>query len=383
MDKSSQILRLITLLVLAFSCTLPVFSQDVNFTAYVLDLPSIQIQRSSLAEFSNTDQTIAANVSRIRLRPELFLGAKWRLGAEYEIASLQSSSDLGAFSLTPVTQRQLVDLYRREVDTEHVIMYHFLDRLYGQFVDGPWNVVVGRQRIQWGTGRIWNPVDLFNPLNPAVVAKIEKDGVDAVSVTRSLGQFSNIQLVYNPANVFETHNAAARLLIHIGTYDLAFIGGYFDAAVLGMEFAGNLWLAGFRGEILWKTENQPFVRAMLGLDYQINGRWYALAEYFFNSEGKTSTAAYEFDRLARGEIIVLSRNYLTTQHSVMITPLFSLSGGIMHGLNDDSGLLLLGADYAPGSFWSFQAGVQHFYGQLGDEYYFYPTNIYLSVQRFF
>ena len=44
-------------------------------------------------------------------------------------------------------------------------------------------VILGRQRIPWGVGRLWNPIDRFNPIPPLAIEQSESTGIDAVVAT--------------------------------------------------------------------------------------------------------------------------------------------------------------------------------------------------------
>jgi len=58
---------------------------------------------------------------------------------------------------------------------------------------GATDLRVGRQRVAWGTGRFWSPLDLLNPPSPTALEPGEREGVDALvrlrrqRATRRLG----------------------------------------------------------------------------------------------------------------------------------------------------------------------------------------------------
>ncbi len=147
------------------------------------------------------------NLNRIRLKPEVDLWENARINVEYEIDALYSEKNL-LFDLSSVsTNRQIFNLKWEPVSSGNYKITDYFDRLYFR-QDFSWgNITLGRQRISWGSGRIWNPTDLFNPVNPANFAKIEKDGADAAALTYFFGNFTDLEMVYNPQKKIENSNA--------------------------------------------------------------------------------------------------------------------------------------------------------------------------------
>ena len=174
-------------LLLAAVCTFSASAQPaLEFSGYVVDLPMYQHLPeygdafTSLAPLLPEDRGMGVNLTRLRLRPTLRLWEGASLALEHEVMMNVSTQQTLFSDLPDMTNRQILDLRWHPVREEHVQLQHFVDRLYFRqnFLWG--SVVVGRQRISWGTGRVWNPTDLFYPINPVSFDKIEKDGADAV-----------------------------------------------------------------------------------------------------------------------------------------------------------------------------------------------------------
>jgi len=53
---------------------------------------------------------------------------------------------------------------------------------------------VGKQRIPLGVGRIWNPIDIFNPINVEAIEVEERIGTDAIRYEYALGELSYIDV---------------------------------------------------------------------------------------------------------------------------------------------------------------------------------------------
>lgn len=384
--KNKSSILIILILVLVSQPNLKA-QPEFDFSGYAVNMPIYQPAKN-LGIVNLKDQYF--DLTRLRLRPTLYIGNNSRFNLEYEINSLYlSESGFGLFDLSSVsTRRQLGKLNWKIVEEDHFIVNHFIDRLTFRQDFNFGNIEIGRQRISWGTGRIWNPTDLFNPINPANFAKIEKDGADAISTMIYLGNFTDLNIVYNPTNDFKNSNYGFRFRTNFAGYDVSVIGGYFDDRIVtGIDFAGNLFEAGVRGEgiLSFNKDNSTdnFAKFILGVDYQFTSKLYAVLEYHFNGEGKINTADYELLRLINGEIINLSKNYLYSGINYQLTPLLTIQLSDNVNLNDKSGYLGINGNYSVTEDFYLSGGAQVSYGNKFDEFWYYPKAFYLQGEFYF
>lgn len=361
---------------------------DYDFSGYVVDFPVYSSMNKELAGLFGIKRNQFLNLTRLRLRPEVYLWSGARFNAEYEADILYSKQNLFSF-LNPVsTNRQILNLRWNLYDKNNFSVSHYFDRLYFRqgFRNG--NIIIGRQRIAWGVGRVWSPIDLFNPINPANYSKIEKDGADAVSFTYSFGNFTDLNLVYNPQDKLKSSNAGFRFRTNFDEYDLAVVGGQFDNRfVAGGDFAGNFFDAGIRGEGIISMDkynlNDNFVRFIFGMDNQFTSKLYGMFEYQFNGEGSSNKYSYDLLGLLDGRIINLSRNYLFISGSFQVTPLFTATVAENANLNDGSGFFNLSGSYSLSDNSTLNMGALLSYGRRFSEYWYYPSSLYLQGQWFF
>jgi hypothetical protein len=379
-------LLIVALLILTIT---PVTAQyEFSLTGYVMDIPSVQDVRPLVARAFGIDRTLVVNVARVRLRPTLTLWADAQVSAEYEIASLYHSTDLLFTIQSEDNRRQVADLHWTPVQGDRFNVTHFVDRLHFKQTLGRWDIVLGRQRIAWGTGRVWNPTDLFNPINPTSFAKIEKDGVDAALVRLHIGDFTDLSVVVNPQKDWKENNAGFRFRTNYSEFDFSLMGGVFDSRVIvGGDFAGNLWDAGVRGEGIVSANRRDvgskFVKMAAGVDYQFTSTLYALAEYHFNGEGARHPSQYDLSRLANGEIVNVGRNFLTLQSSLLLHPLVNATLSYTRNLDDRSQFLGLAAQYSASDEVGVALGGQLFIGDDFSEYWWYPNSLFLKAEFFF
>lgn len=369
--------------------SVPAFAQiDYSFSGYVADMPIYSKNNPDLARLFSYPNNQFINLTRVRLRPEVYLWSGARLNMEYEADALYSPQNVSVLFNEINTNRQVFNLKWNIVDKENLNILHYIDRLYMRQGFSWGNIIVGRQRIAWGVGRVWSPTDLFNPINPANFSKIEKDGADAASLTYYLGNFTDLNLVYNPQEKIENSNYGFRFRTNVMEYDLAFVGGYFDnRVILGGDFAGNFFDAGIRGEgIISMDKNNlrnNYTKIVFGMDNQFTSKLYALFEYQYNGQGATDKLKYDFTGLIDGRLLNLSRNYLYVSGTYQLTPLLSLTLAENSNLNDGSGFAMVGGTYSLSNNATLDLGSLITYGNKYTEYWYYPTSYYLQCQYFF
>ena len=156
-------LQLAALFVFAAALQHPTSAQvEFEWSGYVVDLPMYQ-RMPDVAEAlgplvgADVERDMAVNLTRLRLRPTLRLWEGASLSLEHEVDVTAATQSLLFGAVPDITNRQMVDLRWHPVEEEHLWMQHYVDRLYflQNFLWG--SIIAGRQRISWGTGRIWNP----------------------------------------------------------------------------------------------------------------------------------------------------------------------------------------------------------------------------------
>ncbi len=361
---------------------------DYSFSGYVVDMPIYTVNSSELSSFFKLDKSQFMNLTRLRLRPEVYLWSGARMNIEYEVDATYSKQSLFSFTNEVNTSRQIFNLRWTPYNKNNITITHYIDRLYLRQGFGWGNIIVGRQRIAWGVGRVWSPTDLFNPINPANFSKLEKDGVDAASLTYTFGKFTDLNLVYNPMKNSGQSNAGFRFRTNYDEYDLALVGGYFDKRIVaGGDFAGNFFDAGIRGEGIISmnkdTLSDNFVKFIFGMDNQFTSKLYAMFEYQYNGHGASNKDNYDLIGLINGKILNLAKNYLFLSASYILTPLITVTLSDNINLNDKSGYVLANGVYSVTGNATITAGALLTYGKTFTEYWYYPTSVYLQGELYF
>jgi len=203
---------------------------------------------------------------------------------------------------------------------------HKLYRGWVAYERGDLSIKAGRQRIAWGSGRIWNPSDRFNPVQPTALELDQKLGVDAALVQWNYSNSGYVLAVEAPARLAYglSHKAALKWQDTWGAFDVSMLLGRIGKEqVLAFDVTGNLADAGVRLEWMQarNTSDGAYGQIVTGLDYTWNNSWfsnglYTAIEYFYNgAAGKLA----RFDRLNG-----LSRHLLGAQFAYDLTPFWRI-----------------------------------------------------------
>jgi len=274
------------------------------------------------------------------------------------------------YSLSKTLEQQdYIDLTLDPVDNEYALWQAVVHRLYLRYSGDNIDLTAGRQRIAWGTGRIWNPTDLFNPNSPLTLEPSERRGSDSVHVAWRPADDLQLEAAWAIGADRDDARWAARGRTCVGSYDLSFMAGRFRGSeVVGFDFSGYVADAGLRGEFTYTWEDErSYARAVLSYEYTFGNGIDLLAEYLYNGgnlgrftlEDAAALAAYD-------SIISINRHFLALLLARELFPLVS-------------GRLLTIVDLEDGSLFAFPMiyyslaqdvdltlGVQLFFGDDGD-----------------
>ncbi|MDR1644559.1 MAG: DUF1302 family protein [Tannerellaceae bacterium] len=183
-------------------------------------------------------------------------------------------------------------------DKEHELHATF-DRLYLTFEQGPWNLQLGRQRVNWGQTLVWNPNDLFNTYSFFDFDYVERPGSDAFRATRYHSPTASTELA---ASLNASHRVTAALLHrwNRNNFDYQVMGGLYAGSdiVAAGAWSGDFRGLNFRGEVslFHPTDSLPadgsgfVIAASVGMDYMFPNSLMLQAEALYNNGGNASSA---------------------------------------------------------------------------------------------
>jgi len=264
---------------------------------------------------------------------------------------------------------------------------HRLDRAAIQLQQGDWSVTLGRQAVSWGSGRVFQPMDPFNPFSPTVVDRDYKPGNDLLLVERLFDNGHDMQLLhiarrdddYHVTNDVSSTAFKWHGMMRESEFEVL-VAQHYGKGMGGVTVRVPIGGAMIRSDVMASelTGGQWSVSGIVNADYSFMlGKFnsFVFGEYFYNDLG-VSELPTRLDqlpvelaiRMERGEVFNLMKHYTAIGGNVLWHPLFDTSLTVITNLKDTSSLVSLSASYIPSDNQSLQVGWIHPLGRSGDEY---------------
>ncbi len=325
------------------------------------------------------DREFLESRDRVALEADLEAFRRLRLKVEYRVEAF--GSILGSADFAQIqreSERDFLDLDWTLMDEPDLFVRHRLHRAVVSLDVSPLRVAVGRQRIAWGTGKLWSPTDLFNPVNPLSLERGERRGADAALATLALGSQVDVTGVYAPLADGSARGAARGHATVRGVDISALAGARPGEWFLGGDFASPVGKGLVRGEAItaFKDDGRAVVQGVVAGEYTFPNSLGVVVEYFENGEGKARTREFEVRRLLAGEIVALGERFLGAIVGYDLTPLWRAEVVVLWSLTDGSSYVNPRLTYAvtPNAEVGVAAGVTSGrtgseFGRLSDLYY--------------
>ena len=278
---------------------------------------------------------------------------------------------------------------------------------------------VGRQRIPWGVGRLWNPIDRFNAIPPLAIEASESPGIDALEARWNLSGFSYLQAVYAPGTRSRDTRAALRYSGVVRDVDVsAMVGVFEEARTAGVDASANLGEGAWRLEAVWTDperdrfavfasaprEPRPFWQVVLSYDrnFDVGNGIYLLVEHlydgnafgfgseragtllpFFGREAGGAIAPAESDAFAGSGVVGLARHTSGVQLGTDLVT--SLRGDLLwlHDWNGGSDAWFASLSFGGFNAIELQLGVQWFRGPDRSAFGSQEALLFLVAEWFF
>jgi len=264
----------------------------------------------------------------------------------------------------------------------------YVDRLYLKFPVSRVDVILGKQRIAWGSGMIHRPTDTFNRPNPLSLSG-RKEGVNALVAKVSLGDLSSLDFVITPADIFKRIDDQVNLeRLKYGKFASRFTFNKFRAdmalsyqydgseedSIFGLDVKGDLGL-GYHFESIFVynrgefdlDDMEKYWQSVVGLDYSFGGKWILLGEYLYNGPGRSEEIDLPTSDLALMDDF-LYRHYLFPQVSYLHDILLTANIFLLWNIVDGSSILSPGIQYSLFQNTDLHLYSLMFFGDENDEY---------------
>lgn len=247
----------------------------------------------------------------------------------------------------------------------------------------------GRQRIAWGTGKLWNPTDVLNPYDPTTVERDERRGVDALYARAGLGALGQAELAWAPGDAWVDHALLARGRANWAGWDGSLMGGKIPGStasfVVGGDFAGALLEGTAHGEVAWfdPVVRAPYWKAGLGYDYSFVSGASLGVEVYHAGNGAEDPLRYDFAALRAGREQGVARNYAGATFSKDLHTLLKLECASIVNADDGSTLAYPSLAWNAVSDLWLTAAWRRFGGDTISEYGRQPNQTVLIAQYWF
>lgn len=310
-----------------------------------------------------SDKNMAANLTRLRLSPELLYRDILDVKIDYDnelIASNYGDTLYFKSFWRPVKYNDFLPLTWEPYNGEKAYYRTKIHRAYVKVSIDYFTATVGRQQIRFGSGKLWNPLDILNPISPTFLEGVdEQKGTDAIKLDFFPDDKSEVTLIYdmkksnNKIEHFNMRdcNYILRAKTSIESTDIAVLGGYVTRRGLaGFDFAAILFGGMLRGSLIVSQAGEPylqqtdpwypiiymipgknddvgvFFQANAGYEYTFKEGVYFLLEYFYNQKAvdynkdlKTAYYLSQFNVMDQRTFLQLANQFLTVnQHYIAL-----------------------------------------------------------------
>lgn len=339
-----------------------------------------------------------------RLKNRLYLGSSVYLDTHYEIIlsggdtrkKQKELEDLFPGSvienyLTDAVEddRRLMDLTKTFKDHDDYTLYHRFDRLSLTVRQRRFVFRIGRQAVTWGSGFLFNPMDLFNPFAPTDIDREYKIGDDMAYAQIAFGESGDAQFLYVPRRdpltgkvQGDQNSLAGKIHFAKGTTEFDIMAAkHFEEHVIGAGFSGYLGDAAWRLDATWtfpdeKSDENKYISLVANMDYSWawwNKNFYGFMEAFYSGLGDDNYSESSMDsgvvkRLNRGEVFTLGRWYLGAYIRMEVHPLVNIFFTVINNMDDPSGILQPHLTWDITQDLQLTCGGNIFYGGRGTEY---------------
>lgn len=337
---------------------------------------------------ASTGEDYALSLNRLRVEAKGDLAPGLALDLQYDNELLLGNYlDTGEFRA--VKDRAPPQYWRADanyLERGDVYGRHRLHRAALMLTRGDVDLKLGRQRIAWGTGRFWSPLDILNPVSPLPLEREERVGADAALLEAKLGPLSRASLVYAPAPERGSPSRAVQWHGNAAGVDASLVAGrLLGLDIVGVDVASQIGDLGVRAEAtrLDPRGGPGFNRWMAGADYAFASGLTLSAELYYNGAGSKNPGGYDFTGLRAGRVTSLGKRYAGLFASYEITPLLKWTTYGVLNADDRSRAVDSRLVWSIGPATDLIFGVQLFTGSTGSEFAASPNAVQVQLQWFF
>ncbi len=197
-------------------------------------------------------------------------------------------------------------------------------------------ITLGKQRVYWGVGKVFRPLDILNRTN-YFEPNYERSGNTAVLAHYSLSNLSNIRIILQPKRNLKQILYGIRLGSNFTNNDFGidlFYQGQEQKLIIGAELSGEVEIGYWLESNYTVFKEKSYLKGSLGLDYSFPANIYTMVEYFYDQSGEINPRDYDYFAWQNGERSTLAQQYLYTSIGIGYDPFFRPAINSIVNLND-------------------------------------------------
>lgn len=246
-------------------------------------------------------KNMAADMKRLRLSPEFRYSDILVIHIDFDneifLSSYNKSYEFDAY-WRGTDYNDFFDLSWDPYYSNDIYYHIKIHRAYAKINVWNFTFTLGRQQIRFGSGKLWNPLDILNPVSPTFIEGAEdQKGTDAFRWDYYINDITELTLVSNQKlynNSYddmriEDSNTVLRFKITFYETDLALLAGWVtDRALAGIDVHSTAFTGSLRTSLLFsypRSDGNWYFQASAGYEYTFEAGVYLLVEYFYNQNG--------------------------------------------------------------------------------------------------
>ena len=261
------------------------------------------VKTTSPPYYEINSKRLITDLKRIRLSPEFKYSDFLTVHIDYdnEIILSNFNRSITFDNYWRVSEyNDLFDMSWEPHYSEDVLYRTKIHRAYMKLVLSDFTITLGRQLIRFGSGRLWNPLDIMNPISPTFVEGAEdQKGTDALKVDYYFNDTTELTFVYDQKLQNDRYsdtegkdiNTVLRFKTTFFKTDFAVLGGYVTRKmVFGIDTASTLFDGMLRSCIIYAHQENGnwYFQGNIGYEYTFKTGIYLLGEYFYNGNSINS-----------------------------------------------------------------------------------------------
>lgn len=370
-----KIIKIIITLLFLSSSLLIVAQSKLDFNGYISNMGQSSFAKDEQNNYLFLNDFIIHN----RINVAYYANDKFTAHVQFRNQFLwgQSITNIPGYADSFNNDRGFLDLNFNWWAGENNLMNTQFDRAYIEYVNGNFELSLGRQRVNWGRTLVWNPNDIFNAFSYYDFDYMERPGSDALRAHYYFGTASSAEFV---AKVDSSNDLTLAGLYKFNkwSYDIQFLGGYVDGQdfVFGLGWEGNIGSVAFRGEGNYYRSEENFadtsgvVLASIGFDYLIGNNLTVQWEFLYNDSktlidiGQNPGAIFQAPSTSKS--LSFSEYNFFSNLSYIISPILTANMAGMYYTDYNGYFLMPGIDFSINSNLYFSFMYQYFNLELNN-----------------